>query len=229
MLRHCRIIVTLLVIAAGASVAAAQSGAGRGPEGLTRGLNEFGAWGGVALFDSLNLIGSEEEKSARIGLAALRYARVLAAGHGLAFKYTVDGVPLALLRYDRVRFVPTATPNVFRLAQERTTVYGAGLAPIGLQLNFRRRRRVQPFAGGSVGFLYFREPVPDERSIVEPNRRGAHFNYTAEFGGGVQLLTKARRAYTFGYKYHHLSNWFHAPINPGFDSNLFYAGFSVFK
>src|SRR2546423_14579807 len=132
MLRRYRIIVTLFVLVACASVAAAQGGAGREPEGLTRGLNEFGTWGGVALFDSLNLIGSEEEKSARLGLVALRYARVLAAGHGLAFKYTIDGGPLALLRYDRVRFLPTATPNVFPLAPERKTAYGAGLAPIGL-------------------------------------------------------------------------------------------------
>ena len=195
--------------------------------GLERGQNEFGVWGGVSLFNSPTLIGTEEDS--RFGLAAVRYARVLVAGRGVALKYTVDAVPLALLSYERFRFVPTTSPSVFRLERDRKTVYGAGLAPIGLQLNFRRRQRVQPFAQGSLGFLYFREPVPDERSAIEPNRRGAHFNFTADFGGGVQLLTAARRAYTFGYKYHHLSNWNRAPFNPGFDAHLFYVGYSIFK
>lgn len=193
---------------------------------LEKGMNEFGVWGGAS-FDSPTLIGSSE--NARFGLVAFRYARVLVAGNSVALKYTVDAVPLALLSYERFRFVPQANPNVFQLVQARQSARAVGLTPIGFQLNFRRHQRVQPFAGTSGGFLYFTQPVPDERSSLEPNQRGAHFNFTADFGGGVQVLTKERRAYTFGYKYHHLSNGYRAPINPGFDSNLFYFGFSIFK
>ncbi|MFL6231171.1 MAG: acyloxyacyl hydrolase [Pyrinomonadaceae bacterium] len=196
------------------------------PFALEKGMNEFGVWGGGS-FDSPTLIGKSE--NARFGLVAFRYARVLAAGNGMAFKYTIDAVPLALLSYERSRFVPQTPPNIFHLEQDRQTVYAAGLTPIGFQVNFRRRKRVQPFAATSGGFLYYTQPVPDERSTVEPNRRGAHFNFTADFGGGVQVLTGERRAYTFGYKYHHLSNGYRAPINPGFDSNLFYFGFSIFR
>jgi hypothetical protein len=238
-----KMIASLLLILAAAVAAPTQSdaggdggerakaGAGGGQtaatsRGLEKGTNEFGAWGGGS-FDSPTLIGRSE--NARFLSAAFRYARVLAAGHGVALKYTLDAVPLALLSYERFRFVPQSNPNVFRLERDRRTVYGAGLAPVGFQLNFRRRNRVQPFAGTSGGFLYFTEPVPDERSAIEPERRGAHFNFTADFGGGVQWLTGERRAVTFGYKYHHLSNGFRAPVNPGFDSNLFYVGFSVFR
>jgi hypothetical protein len=105
--------------------------------------------------------------------------------------------------------------------RERRKITGAGLSPVGFQLNFRRRERVQPFAQASGGFLYFGERVPDER--------GAQFNFTADFGGGVQWKTGARRAWTVGYRYHHVSNGYRADVNPGFDSNLFYAGFSIFR
>lgn len=193
---------------------------------LERGMNEFGVWGGAS-FDSPTLIGTAED--ARFGIIGLRYARVLVAGNGMALKYTIDAVPVAVLSYERGRFVPEPNTNVFRFVRERETVYGAGLSPFGAQLNFRRSRRVQPFAGGSVGFIYFKDTVPDERSVIEPERAGKQFNFTAELGGGVQVFTSERRALTFGYKYHHLSNGYRGQINPGFDSNLFYAGFSFFK
>jgi hypothetical protein len=48
-------------------------------------------------------------------------------------------------------------------------------------------------------------------------------------GGGVQWKTGARRAWTVGYRYHHVSNGYRADVNPGFDSNLFYIGFSIFR
>lgn len=99
--------------------------------------------------------------------------------------------------------------------------HGAGLSPVGFQLNFRRRERIQPFAQASGGFLYFGERIPDAR--------GAQFNFTADFGGGVQWKTGARRAWTIGYRYHHVSNGYRADVNPGFDSNLFYVGFSIFR
>ena len=195
-------------------------------DAIETGANEFGVWGGGSL-DSPTLIGSAED--ARFAVAALRYARVLVAGRGLVFKYTVDAIPVATLFYDSYIAIPTGIASDYRIERRRKSVYAAGLAPIGLQLNFARRRRVQPFASGSVGFLYFKEVIPDNRSVVFPDERGAQFNYTADFGGGIQVFTRPRRALTFGYKYHHISNGFRVPVNPGFDSNLFYAGYSFFS
>ena len=175
--------------------------------GLEKSANEFGVWGGGSL-DSPTLIGKFED--ARLGLIGVRYARVLARGEHVTLKYTSDAVPVAFLS-----FPDTALPGV------RRTIYGAGLSPVGFQVNFRRRERVQPFAQASGGFLYFSERVPDET--------GAQFNFTADFGGGVQVKTGARKAWTFGYRYHHISNGYRAATNPGFDSNLFYVGFSFFR
>jgi hypothetical protein len=186
-----------------------------GPYGLEKRVNELGFWGGGS-FSSPTLIGTTEET--RLAIFALRYARVLARGESLAFKYTLDAVPVARLSFPV--FEPAA-PTAAGVVERRKTITAAGLSPVGFQLNFRRRERVQPFLQTSGGFLYFGERIPDER--------GARFNFTGDFGGGVQWKTGQRRAWTFGYRYHHVSNWYRAQVNPGFDSNLFYVGFSIFR
>ena len=165
--------------------------------------NEFGIWGGIS-FDATNLIGKRPD--ARFGNIGLRYGRILAANQNLAFSWTIDAVPVAVL----------STRNI-----TRDYTYGAGLSPIGLKLNFRRSQTVQPFASGSAGFLFFSKVVP------EPG--AARFNFTYDFGGGVQIVRDSGRAFTFGYKYQHISNGYHAPVNPGVDVQMLYAGFSIFK
>jgi hypothetical protein len=195
---------------------AEEAGAQRagGAYGLEKAVNEFGFWGGGS-FSSPTFIGKTEET--RLGIIGLRYARVLARGDNLALKYTVDTVPIASLSFP---VFESAGPGLgFR--KVRKTITGAGLSPVGFQLNFRRRERVQPFAQGSGGFLYFGERIPDAR--------GAQFNFTADFGGGIQWKTAARRAWTVGYRYQHISNGYRADVNPGFDANLFYIGFSIFR
>jgi hypothetical protein len=184
----------------------------RGVYGMERAANEYGVWGGGS-FSSPTVIGTTERT--RLGLVAFRYARVVARGENLALKYTLDAVPVAALSYPSFETTAGVTREV------RKTITGAGLSPVGFQLNFRRRERVQPFAQASGGFLYFGERVPDVR--------GAQFNFTGDFGGGVQWKTGARRAWTVGYRYHHVSNGYRADVNPGFDSNLFYVGFSIFR
>ena len=191
------------------SAAAQRAG---GAFGLEKVVDEYGFWGGGS-FSSPTLIGKTE--GTRFGLVGFRYARVLARGDNLVLKYTVDAVPLAALSF------PAFEPGPGGVRRVRRTINGAGLSPVGFQLNFRRRERVQPFAQGSGGFIYFGERVPDER--------GAQFNFTADFGGGVQWKTGARRAWTVGYRYHHVSNGYRADVNPGFDSNIFYVGFSIFR
>ena len=186
-----------------------------GPYGLEKKVNEFGIWGGGS-FGSPTLIGTTRDT--RLAIFALRYARVLARGESLAFKYTLDAVPVARLSFPV--FEQAATPGAVAF-ERRKTITAAGLSPVGFQLNFRRRERVQPFLQTSGGFLYFGERIPDER--------GARFNFTGDFGGGVQWKTGARRAWTVGYRYQHVSNGYRADVNPGFDSNLFYVGFSIFR
>ena len=180
-----------------------------GVYGFERATTELGLWGGGSLGGTSP---AGTNRQTWLGLVAFRYARVVSRGENLAFKYTLD-VPFAQLSCP-----PAQGPA--QLA-ERRTITGAGLSPVGFQVNFRRRDRVQPFVQASGGFLYFGERVPDSG--------GGRLNFTTDFGGGVQWKTGSRRAWTVGYRYHHVSGGWRAGVNPGFDSNLFYAGFSIFR
>ena len=186
-------------------------------EGIQKRWNEFGIWGGMS-FHATTLIGKTPD--ARFGNIGLRYGRVLAASKTVAFEWTIDAVPLAILSTRRFTVTPNGTGG-FTVTQFRKSVYGWGLAPLGLKFNLRRNRRVQPFAGATGGFLYFNEDVPVAGA--------ARFNFTFDFDGGVQIVNSDRRAFTIGYKYHHISNGFRSSINPGVDLQMVFAGFSIFK
>jgi hypothetical protein len=184
-------------------------------EGIQKRDNEWGVWGGIS-FDAPTLIG--KTPSARFGNIGLRYGRVLAANKSVAFEWTIDAIPLAILSNERL-FVVSSSPLV--IGSTRKSVYGAGAAPIGLKFNFRRDRRVQPFGQATGGFLYFAEQVPITNA--------SQFNFTFDFSGGVQVVNSNRRSLTVGYKYHHISNGNTGTFNPGVDVQMIFAGFSVFR
>jgi len=185
-------------------------------EGIQKGWNEFGLWGSAS-FHSPTLIGKTPE--ARFGNIGLRYGRVLAASKTVAFTWTIDAIPVAVLSTRRFTAVPSGTG--FIVTQSRKSVYGWGAAPIGLKFNFRRDRRVQPFGHATGGFIYFSEDVPVAGA--------ARFNFTFDFSGGVQIVNSDRRAFTIGYKYQHISNGYRSNINPGVDVQMIFVGFSVFR
>jgi hypothetical protein len=182
-------------------------------EGIQKRWNEWGVWGGIS-FDAPTVFGTTP--SARFGNIGLRYGRVLAASRTVAFEWTIDAVPLAILSNDRFVFVP-GTGYV----GNRKTVYGAGASPIGLKFNFRRNRRVQPFGQATGGFLYFSQQVPVAGA--------SQYNFTFDFSGGVQIVNSNRHSFTIGYKFQHISNGSTAPFNPGVDVQMIFGGFSLFK
>ena len=172
---------------------------------LTRGTNEFGLWAGGSP-DSSKIIGNTEDR--QLLLVALRYGRILAAWESVSLAYTLDIFPAAVVfEPDHVR-------------RGRSTIYGAGLSPLGLKLNFGQDSWIKPFLAASVGFLYFEDDVPVPRS--------SRFNFTPEIGLGVQFFLTPKRAMTLGYKLHHMSNANTGRSNPGMDSHVIYAGFSFF-
>lgn len=208
-------VITLMAVTASAQTDASQtqSDPSASTEGIQKGWNEFGIWGGIS-FSAPTLIGFTPD--ARFGNIGLRYGRVLAASKSIAFEYTIDAIPVAILSNHRL--VPVG-PGLFTV--QRESVYGAGLAPIGLKFNFRRNKRVQPFAASTGGFLYFQREVPVSGA--------AQFNFTFDFAGGVQIVNSSRRAFTIGYKFEHISNGYHASINPGVDVHMVSVGYSIFR
>jgi hypothetical protein len=196
-----------------------------------RGMNEFCIWGGGGgSFNSARQIDNPNSpltgnnsltgntSGARYGAIGLCYGRILWANDKVAFKYTFNAIPIAGLSYPDVNF---NLDQPFLFSQTRRNVFGGGLSPIGLQLYFRPQSRVKPFVSTSGGFIFFKDSVP--------RLNGARFNFTYDFGGGVQVFRDSRRAFTFGYKYQRLSNGGRALNNPGFDGHVFYFGYSIFK
>ena len=200
--------------------AAQQANVPAGPQtsgGTQNRRNEFGVWGSIS-FDAPTLIGKTPD--ARFGEIGLRYGRVLAGNDKLAFSWTIDAIPVAVLSVNRFILVPTG-PGSFTVQRLRDRTYAWGLSPIGLKLNFRRSQMLQPFASGTAGFRYFSKDVP-----VAGAKR---FNFTFDFGGGVQIVRNSGHAITIGYKYQHISNGYRSPINPGVDVQMIYGGFSIFR
>jgi Lipid A 3-O-deacylase (PagL) len=172
---------------------------------LAKGTNEFGLWAGGSP-DSSRIFGNTEDR--KLLLFALRYGRVLAAWDWVSLEYTLDIFPAAVVfEPDRVR-------------RGSSSIYGAGLSPLGFKLNFAQQSWIQPFVAASVGFLYFEDdiPVPDS----------SRFNFTPEFGLGVQFFLAPKKLLTVGYKLHHMSNANTSRNNPGMDSHVIYVGFSFF-
>jgi hypothetical protein len=179
---------------------------------LQKGTNELGFWAGGS-FDSPTLIGTAEDR--KYFTIGLRYGRVFATSKRVAYEYTIDLVPVAVV------FQPDFA-QVFNRSGA-SSIYGAGLSPIGFKVNFNRSGRFKPFLSTSGGFIYFGHPVPDDVPGA------TEFNFTFDFGGGVQISSGARGAVILGYKFQHISNGGRSIVNPGLDANVIYAGYSFFK
>jgi len=200
------VLVILLIMLAAISVC---------PQTQDTGKNELSVWGGFSPDSNTSIIGRTPD--ARFGIVALRYARRFNNSDSINLKYTADIIPAAFLNYPDVEIVR----NPPSLALVRPTKYAFGAAPLGLQINFRPRKKIQPFIAATGGFLYFSQRTP--------NFGGTRFNFTADLGGGLEIRLKEKRSVIVGYKYHHISNAERGIVNPGFDNNLIYIGYTFFS
>ncbi|HKY42190.1 MAG TPA: acyloxyacyl hydrolase [Pyrinomonadaceae bacterium] len=187
---------------------------------LKRGDNEFGFWAGFSpkattIFEGLR---DDEAEDRKFFIAGLRYGRTLAANNSLALQYTIDVVPVALATGTIVsRTTSVSGVETF----QRETAYGAGITPIGLQLDFANGSKVHPFAHVNGGFLYFNKSMPIEDS--------GQFQFVGEAGGGIRIFTSEHRAVNIGVKFHHISNGDRHGSNRGLNHFVIYAGFSIFR
>lgn len=174
--------------------------------GREAGIHEFSILGGYA-FDSFELWG--KTPNATLGQLAFGYNR----------KFLRLGEQVVEYRVELNIFSKITYPE-FSPSEERASLSGFGLAPLGFRINFRQSKPVQPFLGTSAGFMYLDGPFPDER--------GKKFNFTLRTGGGVEFMVHARYSLSFGYTYYHLSNGDNGQVNPGIDSGFLFASFTVF-
>jgi hypothetical protein len=164
--------------------------------------NEFGSWIGVSA-GAPTLVGKSQHAS--FAFLAVRYSRTLLVRSEVELRYTVEGVPIASLSY-------------LNEDGKRENVRGPGASPAGLEMGFRAGTRFEPSIAVSGGFIRFERNVP---------HLGRRLNFTGDVGASARIRLSSSLGLRLAYKYHHLSNAYRAPSNPGFDSNLLIFGLSL--
>lgn len=193
--------------------------------------------------NSSHILWGVSEKRLRLEFGG-EYARRLVRGHGLEFDYFVQAKPVAVERDPTLVGIRSVSTGqiVFSIAQpprvvlvnsgsflpngaaQFTAVYGSqwtygfGLDPIGLKLNFRARRRLQPFIDTTGGFIVTTRDIPIDQA--------SSFNYKFGVGGGFDYFLSARRSLRFGYAFRHISNNGLGHNNPGIDAGVVEIGYS---
>lgn len=149
----------------------------------------------------------------------LQFARVLKTSSNWALKYTAEIIPLAYIWQPPQGFVSNGNQlEPVDLPGNKQKIYGAGVTPVGLQMNFRRGCILQPYINGTAGVIYFSQQVP----VADSSK----FNFTLGLGAGIEIWYLKNQSIILGYKYHHISNGYTARQNPGVDSDLFYVGYA---
>ena len=98
----------------------------------------------------------------------------------------------------------------------RQTTVAQGGSPIGLRVNLLPRRRLQVTLSSNGGYMYSSRPLPITGA--------GSFNFTFNFGGGLEYFTSARRSVRVEYLVQHYSNHNTADQNPGVDSGFVRVG-----
>jgi hypothetical protein len=180
---------------------------------------EVGAWLGLSLHSPVGEhLGITPDREFMV--LGLRYSRRLISLGPVSLHFQPEIIPAAVItnnpEYESEEVGSGDETFVLRTITGYGPVYGAGIAPVALELRVRMHRRFDLVGGGSIGGLVFTRnvPVPDARAL----------NVTFDAGGGIRLALDERRRVIAGYRFHHLSNGWTARQNPGLDAQLFYAG-----
>ena len=186
---------------------------GNSGRSLDLGTRQLGFWAGYSP-NNPTLIGRTTDRP--FFQFNVQYASILRTGDSWALKYIAEIVPVAIIRQPQQGYAVNGNP--VDLPGNKQTIYGVGVSPLGLQMNFRRGCVLQPYVNGTAGVLYFEDQVPVANS--------SKFNFEFGLGAGVEIWHQENQSIRLGYKYNHISNGFTAQQNPGVDSNLFYVGYA---
>ena len=99
--------------------------------------------------------------------------------------------------------------------------YGFGVSPLGQKVNFLPRGRMQPYIATNAGFVAFTGTVPSNHATM--------FNFSFEFGGGIQWYVRPGRAWSLDYRCHHISNAGRGLSNPGVDNGTFRLAYTFWR
>jgi hypothetical protein len=95
----------------------------------------------------------------------------------------------------------------------RQWTIGEAFSPVGFRWNFRPTRPIQPFFQGHGGYMYTTHPIPIPQA--------GSFNFTFDFGAGIEWYRTPHQSMRFEWRFHHISDHDTTDINPGIDNGLF--------
>jgi opacity protein-like surface antigen len=110
---------------------------------------------------------------------------------------------------------PTGIPftDSLQITCGRRLTFAQGFSPAGTRINLLPHRRLQPTASFLAGYMLSAKKIPLDSA-------GA-FNFTFEFGAGLEYYQSQSRSIRLEYQIQHFSNAYTADANPGVDSGLF--------
>jgi Lipid A 3-O-deacylase (PagL) len=236
-------VVTLAVLLVLASVADAQIGEANG---FGR-KNTYSAFLEYSNDSSHIILGSSPDR--KFSALGIRYERRLLANRAFVWRYAaefrplvLESDPIATLTVSIMAPPPAITviePTAAALqcfAGQRTFsgtdpftgihfsetiltscgrrwTYAQGLSPAGTRINLLPHRRLQPTASFLAGYLLSAKKIPLDSA--------GSFNFTFEFGAGLEYYQSQSRSIRFEYQIQHFSNAYTAETNPGVDNGLF--------
>ena len=151
------------------------------------GTNEWGAWTGFS-FSNPALIGTTTGR--QLVMAGLRYGFVFGTAHGVAFEYTIDLVPAAIVIQPSGTQLASETGNPQLAGKGRPVVYGGGHFTDRLQVQLRPRAQM-----AALLFLYRRFRL-FARSHTHPGSGSdaLKFSLSISVAGPRSLPTEGRSA-----------------------------------
>jgi opacity protein-like surface antigen len=94
----------------------------------------------------------------------------------------------------------------------RQTTIEQGFAPTGIRISFLPGHRLQPTLSSNAGYMFSTKPVPTATA--------GSFNYTFDFGAGIEYYLSTSRSVRLEYQVQHFSNKETSDQNPGVDSGF---------
>ncbi|HUR99484.1 MAG TPA: acyloxyacyl hydrolase [Pyrinomonadaceae bacterium] len=192
---------------------------------LERGSKEWALELGYAPMQPTFFSGRKEYDTGgrKLALGSFRWGRVIGTAKGVTYEYLFEAMPIAIAIKNEV-LNPSYEPDYDKPKKSsytlRQNTYGAAINPAGFRFVFLPTHRLKPFVQMSAGFIFTRKPIPIPQS--------PSYNFSGDFGAGLMYSLDKYRTVNFGYRYFHISNMNIGEINPGYNANVFYIGYSSF-
>jgi Lipid A 3-O-deacylase (PagL) len=109
----------------------------------------------------------------------------------------------------------TGIPTVYTLSItcSRRWTFAQGFSPAGTRVNLLPHRRLQPTVSFLTGYMLSAKKIPVDTA--------GSFNFTFEFGAGLEFYQSQSRSMRLEYQIQHFSNAGTGQTNPGVDNGLF--------